>query len=160
MKKIFVSLFLLCFTLFLGGCKMSCKNHTSVEHNHNFVNGICECGVKENNLYTLQEAFDSGYLTHRQLKQIAFYKNSGIKYPIKLNSNVENQIIEDFCKMHGRNANENEGSVRYFGKYNGCRAVMVDGCGIGYLQCITSETIDGVNFHYSSSQHMLVWRNN
>lgn len=159
MKKIFVSLFLLCFVLFLDGCKMSCKNHISVEHDHNFVSEICECGVKENNLYTLQEAFDNGWLTHRQLKHIAFYENSGIKYPVKLNRNVENQIIEDFCKNRGKNANENQGSVRYFGKYNGCRAVMVDGCGMAYLAVVETETIDGVTFHYSSSQHMLVWRN-
>lgn len=62
--------------------------------------------------------------------------------------------------MHGRNANKNQGSVRYFGKYNGCYAVMVDGCGLDYMTVLTSEIVDGVTLHYGSSQHMLVWRSN
>lgn len=143
-----------------GASLMKINEPIYEEHSHYFVNGTCECGVRKNNLYSLQEAFNSGWLAHNDLEEIAYYKNSGVKYPSTLDDEIADQIIKDFCKEFNPDENDNQGSVRYFGKYNGCYAVMVDGCGLAYLQLITSETIDGVTFHYSSSQHMLVWRSN
>lgn len=180
MKKVLVSLLLLIFTVCLGGCKAPCKNHIDEnkdykcdicgaslskidnpiynEHSHYFVNGICECGERENSLYSLQEAFNNGWLTHNDLEEIAYYKNSGIKYPSTLDDEIANRIIKDFCKNYNTDEYENQGSVGYFGKYNGCYAVMVDGCGLYYMDVLTSEIVDGITIHYGSSQHMLVWR--
>lgn len=182
MKKVLVILLLLFSTLCFGGCKMFCKNHIDEnndykcdkcgaslmkinnpiyeEHSHYFINGTCGCGVRKNNLYSLQEAFNSGWLTHNDLEEIAYYKNREGKYPSTLDDEIADQIIKDFCKEFNPDENDNQGSVRYFGKYNGCYVVMVDGCGLDYMTVLTSEIVDGVTFHYSSSQHMLVWRSN
>ena len=108
--------------------------------------------------YSLQESFDNGFLTNEDLQQIANLNNNGSFNPVEIDQNIAILIMKDFCKMHNVDYDENPGSVRCFGEYNGYYAVMVDGCGIAYLTWLTSETVDGITFNYGSSQHILIWK--
>ncbi len=108
--------------------------------------------------YSLQESFDNGFLTHEDLQQIANLKNNGPFNPIEIDQDIAILIMKDFCKMHNVEYEENGGSVRCFGEYNGYYAVMVDGCGFEYLTWLTSETAGGITFNYGSSQHILIWK--
>ena len=108
--------------------------------------------------YSLQESFDNGFLTNEDLQQIANLNNNGPFNPVEIDQNIAILIMKDFCKMHNVDYDENPGSVRCFGEYNGYYAVMVDGCGIAYLTWLTSETVDGITFNYGSSQHILIWK--
>ena len=108
--------------------------------------------------YSLQESLDNGFLTNEDLQQIANLNNNGPFNPVEIDQNIAILIMKDFCKMHNVDYDENPGSVRCFGEYNGYYAVMVDGCGIAYLTWLTSETVDGITFNYGSSQHILIWK--
>ena len=108
--------------------------------------------------YSLQESFDNGFLTNEDLQQIANLNNNGPFNLVEIDQNIAILIMKDFCKMHNVDYDENPGSVRCFGEYNGYYAVMVDGCGIAYLTWLTSETVDGITFNYGSSQHILIWK--
>ena len=108
--------------------------------------------------YSLQESFENGFLTNENLQQIANLNKNGPFNPVEIDQNIAILIMKDFCKMHNVDYDENPGSVRCFGEYNGYYAVMVDGCGIAYLTWLTSETVDGITFNYGSSQHILIWK--
>ena len=108
--------------------------------------------------YSLQESFDNGFLTNEDLQQIANLNNNGPFNPVEINKDIATLIIKDFCEMHNTEYEENCGSVRCFGEYNGYYAVMVDGCGIEYTTAIDSEVVDGITFIYGSSQHILLWK--
>ena len=108
--------------------------------------------------YSLQESFDNGFLTNEDLQQIANLNNNGPFNPVEIDQNIAILIMKDFCEMHNTEYEENGGSVRCFGEYNGYYAVMVDGCGIEYTTAIDSEVVDGITFIYGSSQHILLWK--
>ena len=108
--------------------------------------------------YSLQESFDNGFLTNEDLQQLANLNNNGPFNPVEINKDIATLIIKDFCEMHNTEYEENGGSVRCFGDYNGYYAVMVDGCGIEYTTAIDSEVVDGITFIYGSSQHILLWK--
>lgn len=108
--------------------------------------------------YSLQESFDNDFLTHEDLQQIANLNNNGPFNPVEIDNGIATLIMKDFCEMHNVDYEENGGSVRCFGEYNGYYAVMVDGCGFEYLTVITSEIADGIIFNYGSSQHILIWK--
>ena len=108
--------------------------------------------------YSLQESFDNGFLTNEDLQQIANLNNNGPSNPVEIIKDIATLIIKDFCEIHNREYEENCGSVRCFGEYNGYYAVMVDGCGIEYTTAIDSEVVDGITFIYGSSQHILLWK--
>ena len=113
---------------------------------------------EEEVFYSLQESFDNGFLTHKDLQQIANLNNNGPFNPVEINQDIAILIMKDFCKMHNVEYEENGGSVRCFGEYNGYYAVMVDGCGFEYLTVMDSEVAGGITFIYGSSQHILIWK--
>lgn len=116
-------------------------------------------GTKPEELfYSLQESFENGFLTHEDLQQIANLNNNGPFNPVEINQDIAILIMKDFCKMHNVEYEENGGSVRCFGEYNGYYAVMVDGCGFEYLTVMDSEVAGGNTFIYGSSQHILIWK--
>ena len=108
--------------------------------------------------YSLQESFENGFLTHEDLQQIANLNNNGPFNPVDINQDIAILIMKDFCEMHNVEYEENGGSVRCFGEYNGYYAVMVDGCGFEYLTVMDSEVAGGNTFIYGSSQHILIWK--
>ena len=131
---------------------------------------ICEvCGASKEEIitiippedklfYSLQEAFNNHFLSYEDLQQILNFKNKSSFNPIMIDKDIATIIVKDFCKLHNVDYEENAGSVRFFGEYNGYYAVMVDGCGLGYLTVITQEVVSGITFTYSSSQHILIWK--
>ena len=48
---------------------------------------------------------------------------------------------------------------RYCGVHNGCTVALIGGCGIGYIQVTTAETVAGVPFHYGDANHLRVLKN-
>ena len=80
-------------------------------------------------------------------------------YPIE--DNKQESIVKKFIdeksplRDYFENGTKFSGFIRKsYGKYNGCYAVMVDGCGLVYLDCEEDVIIDGVSFHYSDGNQI------
>ena len=58
------------------------------------VFGVAGCGPDMGAFYTLQEAYDGGFLTKDDLETIAYYLNEGIAYPEALDSRTDQAIRE------------------------------------------------------------------
>ena len=151
-------------TVYYG--RLKCFSNPSVNYQfainkdmfYEIVNYFFNDTELESLFYSLQESFENGFLTHEDLQQIANLNNNSPFNPVEINKDIATLIIKDFCEMHNTEYEENGGSVRCFGDYNGYYAVMVDGCGIEYTTAIDSEVVDGITFIYGSSQHILLWK--
>jgi len=114
--------------------------------------------VSENgSFYTLQEAFDLGYLTHEELQNIQYYNKhrSSIQYPVPLSPDVEETLTSKYSqKWDGVEIS----ILQYCGTYNGAVAVQFDGRGLFYLCVLTEFTVDGVLFTFSSSNTIIIYK--
>ena len=114
--------------------------------------------IEQREIYTISEAFKSEFLKHEDLEVLAEMNKNNIVSSVKLDSEIELQIIKEFCRKYDLDYEEESGKVRFFGEYNGSYVIMVDGFGMEYAQVETYHTTDGVTFNYSSSQCLLVWK--
>ena len=125
---------------------------------------------KENvgTLYTLQEAYDNGYLTKEDLEQIAYYHNDRKSYPQTLDEAIAEKIKETAASERRRQDKylsdkakaEDFVLVKYYGNYNGSYTVMMNEPYDEYPADIRDvwEDIDGVRIHYTSYGDIVVWR--
>ncbi len=138
--------------------------------------GLSGCKKREaiGKFYTLQEAFDQGFLTENDLKSIAYYNNGGRK-------NNEDKIAEDFapqplnpetipadiqkniksdCVYYSEllKNTEKDSNVRidyYYGNYNGCYVIVLH-APLVYTTDIRNFSVKGYNFYYTQSEFK-VW---
>ncbi len=122
--------------------------------------------------YSLQMAFDNGWLTKEDLQSIAYYHNddSMPTYPNALSAEVEKAIKEtraynlrDEVDADGisrfPDAKAEDVSLRgYYGKYNNLFAVLIADSFTEYGQAEWSEIIDGVTFHYADGNKIMIWK--
>lgn len=113
--------------------------------------------------YTLQEAYDNGWLSKTDLYNIAYHlmgtKPVGFtpkeKEPLPIEDErllksdyasrfVEDGITADDVSIHG-----------YYGQYNGLVAVIVEEV---HMDVITNEIVGGVKFTYPNSNKISVWK--
>jgi hypothetical protein len=105
----------------------------------------------------MQEAFDNGYIKHRHIEKIInHYEDNEI---LKLDSEVEEQILKDYCIIQNVEYKPNIYDIDFYGEYSGCYAVMVD-VGEQYTQAIRTVIIDGVKITYPDGRSILIWKSN
>ncbi len=126
-------------------------------------------------LYTLQEAFNQGFITENDLKSIAYYNNGGRKnnedkiaedfVPQPLNpetipADIQKYVKSDYIYYNDKLENTEDISKvkinRYYGNYNGAYVLTL--CGpFDYIAVINDFSVDGYNFYYTQEEFM-VWR--
>ena len=139
--------------------------------------GLSGCKKRQaiGKFYTLQEAFDQGFLTENDLKSIAYYNNGGREnnedkiegdfvpqplIPEKISADLQKSIKSDYI-YYGMDLNNtnNESKItikRYYGKYNGCYVMTIKGPN-EYIAAMIKIQVDGYNFSYTQSEFW-VWR--
>ena len=68
--------------------------------------------------------------------------------------NDHNKITTDYAKLN--NIEESEVDFTCYGEFRGTHVVMFNEIA---LQVLTSETVDGVTFHYPTSAHLTAYKN-
>ena len=113
--------------------------------------------------YTMEEAYEAGYLTREDLTNIAYYHNEWVPYPETLDNSIAEAIkktqAEDLRKDVPEAKAEDIQIIKYYGEYNGNYAVMVDNPYGEYPAVIVDEweTVGGVKFHYRGFNRIVVW---
>lgn len=122
--------------------------------------------------YSLQKAFDNGWLTKEDLQSIAYYLNDDSMpiYPNELSVEIEKAIKETRAfnlraevdasgVSRFPDAKAEDISFRgYYGNYNNLFAVMIADSFTEYGQAEWSEIVDGVTFHYADGNRILIWK--
>ncbi len=139
---------------------------------------MSEMGLKEGEFYTLQEAYDAGWLTQEDLKSIAYYHNGGregneeimgedyqpqLKTPEVIDKMTELSIKQTYCDNLRKQDNAKPSGVtieRYYGAYNGCYAVVLDSIYVVYPADVINEweIIGGVNINYYDYLSFRIWK--
>ena len=113
--------------------------------------------------YTMEEAYEAGYLTREDLTNIAYYHNEWVPYPETLDNSIAEAIkktqAEDLRKNVPEAKAEDIQIIKYYGEYNGNYAVMIDHPYGEYPTVIVDEweTVGGVKFHYRGFNRIVVW---
>lgn len=105
----------------------------------------------DSKFYTLQEAYDEGFLTKEDLEAIKPQNNN-------LSKEVKDKIRNSFRVFF--NCREDDEIIinRYYGTFNGAVVLMIESSDWGYLQVVWEEEIAGVVFSYPDSQRIWVWK--
>ena len=158
---------LICLTIVLimcAGILCACNNDDDFR---NARNGEPEAGE----FYTLQEAYDNGWLSKGDLRNIAYYlsgsgQRKGFKPtpkdPEELSAATELAVKEDWAKYLREKGTENavaDGVMikNYFGTYDGLVAVFVYDSYSGYSCAMVEKSVGGVKYTYYDSNQILVW---
>ena len=119
--------------------------------------------------YSLQEAYDNGYLTKEDLENIAYYNNNKLlTYPETIDETVAALIKEDAANIR-RNQDklpildakaEDFEILKYYGTYNGCYVVLLNEPYDKFFTVIIDEwvTIGGGEFHYIGHLRKSIWK--
>lgn len=128
--------------------------------------------------YTLREAFVNGWLTREDIMSIAYYHNGGRwhneeimsedyepapKKPEVLSEFTELKIKSTGAKYCRENYDIAEAEAdgititQYCGTYGDCVAVMIRGY-LHYAQALWTDTVAGINIHYSDANSIKIWR--
>lgn len=125
--------------------------------------------------YTLQEAFDSGLLTHEDLLTVRRNHRAEYEYlyeefdkpdikdktTIFLDEAIEREIIAAVIAAHSDYKyplHEEYFSLRCFGAFDGVYVLFVDCTQWGYTADVTQIIVDGVEFVYGSGQRLEVYK--
>ena len=135
---------------------------------------VAGCGYKPHGaFYSLQEAYDAGYITRADLEEIAERQNDwGSALKEELDPQVKQMICEDEAERL-RNPEEDpypeaEASgvriVHYYGVYQGnCYALILNSrYELDYpMQPVEQpEFIDGIEFMYYNPLRIIIWKKN
>ncbi|MDE7256872.1 MAG: hypothetical protein K2N50_02810 [Clostridia bacterium] len=158
--KIFaVALCALSLTVAFAGCNKSGSEGSGNQNE----------GVKSGTFYTLQQAYDNGYLTQADLENIAYYHNGEKPYPENLSEDTAKSIKRDWAKNltddetnPTEDVTEDEVTIRkYYGTYNGCVAVTVERTGAMHPAVYNPVVVEigTVVFNYGYySPRITVWK--
>ncbi|MDE6868767.1 MAG: hypothetical protein K2J83_06485 [Clostridia bacterium] len=199
MKKLFISviIFVALVAAFICGCNndavdMKKRLDALEESNGQLQNRVdelekendilwdvlYECGFKDGGFYSLQQAYDAGWITKEDLKSIAYYHNGGIegneevmgadfdpqpKMPEAIDKMTELSIKQTYCNNLREESNAKPSGVtieRYYGSYNGCYAVVLDSIYIDHYANVVDEwrAVEGIQIHYTDHFFMTIWK--
>lgn len=127
------------------------------------------CVQDRGDFYSLQEAYNNGWLTKEDLQTIANHHTNPEQGP-KLSEKTERAIKETraydlrYGVETGGNIKEPSATVKdvivtgYYGEYNGLFAVMITDAYTYTNDAIRDIDIAGVTFHYTDGNRILVWK--
>lgn len=124
---------------------------------------ICGCNSVQGELFSLQEAFEEGFLTKTDLEEIAYYHNRGEEFPyllaekdaLAIRKTVAGTVKEPDADEKGVEI------VRYYGEYNGCFAVITEDIYHEHPAVIVEEyqkTVGGVVLVYGGFHEIVIWK--
>ena len=137
---------------------------------------LTEINIIDGEFYTLQQAYDEGWLTQEDLKDIAWYHNGGNtfneqimggdfqprpKSPEALDKMTDRSIKQTYIKSFLSKENAGTGGVHidgYYGSYNGCYPLMMSDNYSGTTGAIVMRTVGGVTFYYNSGNEIKIWK--
>lgn len=118
---------------------------------------------REGEVYTLQEAFDLGFLSHDNLYSV-WERHRAENYFLYDGGRVElrveevQEIVAAYLETHENHSlTEEDIRLRCFGVFNDAYVLFVDEAGAAYSDVISYETVSGVEFIYSSSHSLTVY---
>lgn len=115
--------------------------------------------------YSLQKAFDLGFLSHDNLYSV-WEKHRAENYYlyrsgcVKLNVATTKEIVTAYVANHStenHHVTEDDIGLRCFGAFDGAYVLFVDEANVGYAAVICYETVSDVEFIYSSSHSLTVY---
>jgi hypothetical protein len=131
---------------------------------------LAACETKEKitgTFYTLQEAYDEGFLTQQDLQSIAYYQNGEFDNPTVLSAETEKAIKETRADILRDLPNpvksakaEDVSILKYYGKYECFAAIMITDAYTDYIRAERDVTVAGVLFHYSDGNDIVIWKSN
>lgn len=128
-----------------------------------------------NEFTTLEKAYEKGWLTDYDIRDIYYYYTNANSRKSVDNSYVPPAFVpladekalkikQDFLLLYKDEAERYGSGVEditireYFGTYNGCSVMFIDTPWWGYMDSFWSEEIAGYTFGYGSSQTLDVYR--
>ncbi len=120
--------------------------------------------VAKGTFYSLQEAYDEGFLTVGNLQSIADYHNNGVSYPEKLDDCVSESVKKAWAETLRTDetnprpeANAEEIVItNYYGTYNNLIVVMLDYGRYTDISIPVTDTVGGVSFNYGHPRYSIV----
>ena len=143
-------------------CEITTETIGDIEFEHNFSFALY--AYKDGRFHSLKDAYDSGLITDESLKKIG--RNHAIierkLYPIinlpnsdeALFGQMKAAFLRQFVHEDGWSGNDLK--IVYYGDFEGAHVAFINGI-LAYTQALTSETIDGLTFHYNTGQKLLVF---
>lgn len=133
--------------------------------------------------YTLEEAYEAGFLTRDDLMSIAYYHNGGRqnnesvmaedyapkpKVPKELSEEISlkirNTAAYDFRNDESVNAPKAVADdfkiIEYCGTYNHCVAIMMTDNYTGYTGALHTDIISEISFCYNGGNEIKIWKQN
>ena len=142
--------------------------------------GLAGCGPKTyGTFYTLQEAYDNGYLTREDLMSIAYYQNGSRRYnesimpedyapipkdPEELSESTSLRIRSTAAADWNAEYPDDDATAEdfwidyYYGTYGNCVAVMMRDNLSGTTGVVWIGIVADVSFSYNSGKEIRVWR--
>lgn len=132
-------------------------------------NGEPEAGE----FYTIDEAYENGWLSKGELRSIAYYLNSESqgknfepipKNPEALSEELDLAIREDIARTYRDNGSYPEAIAddisisKYFGKYGDMYAFTYGAIYFDSPAAITTKYVDGIKFIYPQSDTVMLWK--
>ena len=139
--------------------------------------GLIGCKKRQaiGKFYTLQEAYEQGFLSENDLKSIAYYNNGGREnnedkigedfVPQPLNpktipDDIQKNIKSDYIYYNEKLDNKTKDSEvkidDYYGEYNNCYVAILHGP-FAYFAVVNEFSVNGYNYSYTQSEFK-VWR--
>jgi len=114
--------------------------------------------ITEEPFYSLQAAYNSDFISKKDLKSIAnLYKNGNAN---ALSVEISSEIKTAYLERYPQEGMTTDDVVidKYLGTYNDCVALMIGYTNSTYTQAVWSETIAGVKINYNNGQRIFVWK--
>ena len=160
----------ICFFVALIMCAgVMCACNKNDDDFRNPRNGEPEAGE----FYTLQEAYDNGWLSKGDLRNISYHKTGDgqrkgfrptPKNPEMLSAETELAIKEDWAKYLMRGNSELEAVAdgifirAYYGIYEGLIAVYIEDMYYEFPDVICKDSVGGIEFKYGNTNTIKVWK--
>ena len=142
---------------------------------------LTACGPQASGMfYSLEEAYEAGFLTRSDLISIAYFHNGGRKQnesvmeegyapkpkdPQELSEEISFRIRSTAASDYRKNRTDARKAmaddftiIEYCGTYNDCVAIMLTDIYTGYTGAFRTEMIDGLSFCYNSGNTLQIWR--
>ncbi len=145
MKRKIISILVVILTFTVLFCLTAC---TQEEETPEYIEGA---------FYSLQEAYDNGWITEENLQSIAdLYHNKQTAPEIDISEAVSYSIRKTFADEW--KASVSDVSYKYYGEYNDCFAVKVSAKDMVVTTSIDIVTIGNVSITYTDGGRIKIWK--
>lgn len=149
MKRKIISILVVLLTFTVLFCLTAC---TQEEQTPEYIEGA---------FYSLQEAYDNGWITEENLQSIAdLYHNKQTAPEIDISEAVSYSIRKTFADERNTPIDIDDVFYAYYGEYNSCIAVMMFSSTEEFPDVMTDVTVGGVTIHYTNLNKIYIWKIN